>query len=191
MLIDFFFLLDPIGCWSFLLNFQFSHYILQFQNFCLVLFNIYFILFYIFADFLIFFLYCFLVLLNCLSMFSCRSLSIFRMMILNSLQAVAGSPFLSEFSPWRFLYSFSRVTSLWFFPISVTLARCLWIWRSSMGWAWYGRSFTCRWVVLERAVSLVLQGSEHRDVWWHRIWGRTMSLGSGLWGPCHWELCDP
>ena len=95
-------------------------------------------------------------------MFSCRSLSIFRMMILNSLQAVAGSPFLSEFSPRRFLHSFSRVTSLWFFPISVTLARCLWIWRSSMGWAWCGRSFTCRWVVLERAVSLVLQGPEHR-----------------------------
>ena len=69
---------------------QFSHFNLSLQNFFLGLFDV----FYLFVEVLICFYIVFLILFNCLSVFSCSSLSVCRIIVFNFL---SGNSWISIF----------------------------------------------------------------------------------------------
>lgn len=97
-----------VCCWSSLLNFQFSHCIPQFQNFCLALFYG----FYIFAAFVILFRYVLHISLNCPSVFSCSSLSI---------KTIIFAFFVRRFIDLHFLCYLSLQLNLFLFGCHVSL----------------------------------------------------------------------
>ena len=120
----------------------------------------------------------FLILLNCLSVFACSSLNVFRMIILNSF---LGNSWISiSLGPvtGSVLYSFGWVMFPWYFVIPVALCRCLCMWRSSYPFPtlWInfskGRFSPAGGAMLEHTVtlSLVVQGAKCRSMWQHWVW---------------------
>lgn len=147
-----------------------------------------FYVFFSFGELIFFSCIVFLILLSCLFVFLCSSLSIFIKMILNYLLGNSCISFLCGSVTGDLLCSFGGFTFSWFFLIPVALHRCLYIWRTS-------NLFQNLWTDLSKkclspeahagCCDLRSTGAGHQ-VLGHVVascWWSWYLIGSGYWGP--------